>query len=886
MTDIKDVLVMHHTHTDVGYTHAQPIFWELSRRFIDEALDYCDETADWPEGSRMCWTCEVTAPIIDWLRNASDQQVERFSAAAQRGQIAVGAMFANITPLYTLEQLAQSLLPVRELREQFGLPISVAINHDVNGLPWSIIPLLRDAGINGLLMGINIHFGGFPLHRPLGFNWQGPDGRTITAFNGEHYQSFDAHLKLTEPDVTTEKMAAGLDQYVARLAKAGYGYDFIYLTATHPGFCDNNPPNPNLPGLIRRWNDEGREPRIQLVTPEAVIERLEQQPAAHVPTYRGDWTDFWNFGSGSAAMEAAINRRAKARLSAALSLATAQSLDEGARAHLREARWNLNLHDEHTWGSFCGILSKCPTLYLDQWTFKAACAHRAAAYTALLMRDQLEGLAGNPRQGTGVESFLLYNPSPVAKRIVLPLYKPLTEGTWHHLSSTVHRFDTDLTLRREECEIYAIDANALGPVDVPALSWITVDREDLKPAGPPPGVAVSGDSLTSSHHELTFDPKTGRILTLRDRTLGVTINDATSPWDFCGFVRETVAELNERAKKLGDPREAFFASDWEAIHEDRTCWVPDWKADRSAPTELISLHAERRPDGARLIRRYRADGVDDLMQIITLCEYEPTVRFEIQFKKEDVREPEGIYFAFPLAVPEWRAHFDTAGCATEYDAEQLPGCCRDWITADTYLATHNDDVCITLACPDAPLFQLGGFNFARHQQAVPDRRCALILAWPMNNYWHTNFRPSQPGYCRLRYELRCARTFDPCEASVFGRHASTMVEIHPVVKKAGASVHNLVSLQGEGVSLVDLKQAEYSDGVIARLLNHRETEVVAELELPGRRMHAAQMCDSLETPRAPLRIADNKAHIPLGPRAVVTVHLETAGLLQRARDIE
>ena len=123
------------------------MFWELSRRFINEALDLCDETADWPDDSKMRWTCEVTAPVVDWIRHSSDRQIERFTNATQRGQIATGAMFCNLTPNYNLEQFAQSLLPVRELREQFGLPISVAINHDVNGLPWSFVPLLIDAGI-------------------------------------------------------------------------------------------------------------------------------------------------------------------------------------------------------------------------------------------------------------------------------------------------------------------------------------------------------------------------------------------------------------------------------------------------------------------------------------------------------------------------------------------------------------------------------------------------------------------------------------------------------------------------------------------------------------------------------------------------------------------
>ena len=35
---LDEIYVIHHTHTDVGFTNAQPIFWELQYRFIDEAL--------------------------------------------------------------------------------------------------------------------------------------------------------------------------------------------------------------------------------------------------------------------------------------------------------------------------------------------------------------------------------------------------------------------------------------------------------------------------------------------------------------------------------------------------------------------------------------------------------------------------------------------------------------------------------------------------------------------------------------------------------------------------------------------------------------------------------------------------------------------------------
>ena len=89
---INEILFVHHSHTDIGYTHPQPVVMELHRRFIDEALDIAERTADYPDDAKFRWTCEVTGGTMDWWVNAGNADRDRFLAAVKRGQIEVAGM--------------------------------------------------------------------------------------------------------------------------------------------------------------------------------------------------------------------------------------------------------------------------------------------------------------------------------------------------------------------------------------------------------------------------------------------------------------------------------------------------------------------------------------------------------------------------------------------------------------------------------------------------------------------------------------------------------------------------------------------------------------------------------------------------------------------------
>src|SRR5690554_6130340 len=109
MADIHTIYVIHHTHTDIGFTHDQPILWEMQRRFIDAAIDAAERDAhiDGPEAFR--WTCETTAPLLHWFRHASDKQIERLVALEKAGRIEATAQYLHLCPLIDLNSTIQSL---------------------------------------------------------------------------------------------------------------------------------------------------------------------------------------------------------------------------------------------------------------------------------------------------------------------------------------------------------------------------------------------------------------------------------------------------------------------------------------------------------------------------------------------------------------------------------------------------------------------------------------------------------------------------------------------------------------------------------------------------------------------------------------------------------
>jgi len=255
---IKEILVFHHSHLDVGYTHSQPFVWELQQEYLTQVIAWLESTGDGVDvRSTPRWTCEATDPVLRWIDRSPAPLVGRFVALCRSGRISLTALARHITALVDRPGLRRLIEGKTRLEELTSRPIRTACQFDVNGVPWPLADVLIDNGVDFFVMAINAHLGRAVSPRPGFFLWEAPSGRSLLVLNGNHYTMFDQILRSW--DDSPESMQHGWDDYAGHLESIGYSHDFIALSSTcSPIMWDNAPPNPFLPPLHRKM--ESRKP--------------------------------------------------------------------------------------------------------------------------------------------------------------------------------------------------------------------------------------------------------------------------------------------------------------------------------------------------------------------------------------------------------------------------------------------------------------------------------------------------------------------------------------------------------------------------------------------------------------------------------------------------
>lgn len=882
MARIETLYLIHHSHTDIGYTHDQPIVFDLHERFISTAVELADRHAASDSDGAFRWTVENTYVLSRWLDHAPQAEIDRFLALEKAGRIEVTGMFANLTPLLDTAELIESFQLLRRLRNDYGITVTSAMNCDVNGENWPLVDLLLDVGIEGFTMAINTHFGGAPLDRPNVFRWQGPSGRSVLAYNGWTYDTgWRYGLGRSHEEFETFWWPAVME----RLNAIDYPLPVVMAQSFHP-FGDNGSAFAGFAEWIDEWNARGKGPHIKFATPRQWWAAVKQHGDA-LPTHRGDWTDFWNFGCASSAREQSINRYSRARLRTADALAAALELGGLAagdrwlsdrRRRYRDEAWhNLILWDEHTWGADTSIRQPEGEDTAAQWNHKAHFAYQARSQSLLLQRDALAALARTVER-SGADDILVANPLPWERTVTaaVPEWVLKQRGTPDDTtagrqfqdrqpSMTAYPMPNEL-LGKNVVEASTTARTALKPVTLPPFGYQVIKRSDLIEYRLID--ALQEDSVVEvGRHRLTFDREHGGVTSWYDSKLDCEWVDDTAGYPFNGFVHEEVADRDHPW-----PRHRMFYMNWGAskIERDRG-WKSHWRANRRVAHEVISHNVLRTPLGVEVVQVLNAPGVaGPLVQSTFLPNFDDYVEFRAQWVMGLDPHPEATYLAFPFRLPNAEARFDLGAQALRPEHDQLPGVCRDYFTVQNWVDFSSGERGVTIATPENPMVMLGDFQFGANQYDFTLGR-AMLLGWVTNTYWETNFRAHQPGLVTARYRVRpYAGAFDESAAHRFGLEA---LYDAPLLQQLGEaadvrlpSAGALLSLPQPPVVATHVRPATDGRGALVRLSNASDAPQTAVIGSGLVQIAQAERCDLLENSLGALPVENGTVTLTLQPR--------------------
>jgi alpha-mannosidase len=719
------VYLVQHTHTDIGYTRPQSEILAEHMRYIDYALDYCDQTDHLPDDAKFRWTCESAWVTREYLRTRPAQQIERLKKRIAEGRIEVTAMYANMAEISGENLMYDFLQPLKEFGKH-GIPVKTAMQNDVNGIAWCMPDYFRNTGVKYLIMGINETRSIRPFDKPTVFWWEAPSGERLLAFRADHYMTgnnFGMDTRTVRPE--------NLLWYLADLDNKGYPFDRIGIQ--YQGYrTDNAPPSTAASELVRQWNEKYEFPGLRIALSGEFMEYMENNHAGNLPVYREAWLDWWTDGYGSTSRETAEVRRTQTMkkgyegLFAMVSMMGGE-LSPALETNMDHVSENAIFFCEHTCGAHESISNPYSENSTRQWLQKGAYSWEALKKATLLNEEALGRLQpylqkadfpviyvinpmGWPRSGA-VELFIDHEVMPVEKKVIIT---DLSSG---------REVPAQVLSRRREGAYWILEVS-----DIPALGYKAL-KIDLSDQAVTPEPVNGTEFLENKWYRIVIDKTTGSVTSLFDKEMDQELTDSRNPYHIGQPVHET---LPERGKMV--PAHTTVSN----VRVTPGPSGPVWESIRIV-SDLDGF--EKGKDGS-------PGGIETE---IRLYRNQKKIEFRYMAHKQIGTDPEALYIAFPISLPDSRIVFETIGGILSQGG-QLAGSSSDWNASQNFVAVRGKKGQVIIVSNEIPLWQFSDFNMGKFERN-PQRGNTWLYSWVMNNYWFTNFRAFQEGGFSWSYQL-------------------------------------------------------------------------------------------------------------------------------------
>lgn len=769
------VCLLHHSHTDVGYTDIQSRVIRRHVGFIDKALDIVQRQNSGDKGLRgFVWNSECFWSVEQWLRATPSVRHAELADAIRAGAIGLSGTYQHFTELVDDHTARRVLERAREYAKLINVPLDTAISADINGFSWGYSQALYDSGISNLVVCLHAHHGRPPLtqiQRP--FYWLTPEGDRLLVWLGEHYMlgnmlglapggvltySFNDEF-LTKPAMLNHWSIAGIRlwRYLQRLEDEGYPIDFVPVHISGLA-TDNAPPSESIVRFINDWNAaSGSGIHLEMTTASTLCARV-RAAFPNIQVHAGDWPDWWSDGVGSVPVETRICRQAQReyRYRRAMAESYGVPVEPAEGRQIEEA---IAHYCEHTFGHAFSVHAP--------WSIGVrALAAGKAAYASKALQLASASLDG--------------------------AFHALGEGALSTDLPFIYRVINPLSVRIRDVAKLALNACEFGVCDTTATIAVTATgrelpfqkvvtphgldfevRLDLAPGetldlelreGPPTSSAyittpAASESpftdfprLETEYVRIDIDRDRG-VTTWQDKCSGRTLLRAdTTLAPFTPISEYTpVTTAVATTTMLENPQIVT-----------RTRFGLNRKGDnvRRQTGRLTSIH----PHECGVLRRgvqlcYQVESCSFFHVLLSAWMDLPRVDVTIQLHKESVWEPENLYVALPFAPggdPNCELWIEKAGALVRPGRDQLPQTLLDYYCLQDGFALLGSGLGLAVATPDSPLLQLGPLAHGPRPLMGDSNVQSLSpspYAWLMTNFWETNFEACLGGFHEFSYRL-------------------------------------------------------------------------------------------------------------------------------------
>lgn len=794
------IYLIHHSHTDIGYTQRQEKLMNYHRDFILQAIQILDDLHDGklPGCEGFKWQCENQWQVENFYAGASKEQTERFEHYVKTGEIGLSGNYLNMTELVDREVLLSRTGKAKSYGERIGMPVKSGMSADINGYAWGYPDILFESGVENLFCALHPHHGMFPLYRKQQpFYWQGPKNKVLV-WGGEHYHMgnemflcphggssyllFDdirgelagGLRSLSEGETKEKELSIArtrILRYSANLEQEEYSYDFFPLMVSG-AITDNAPPNAYVAERVNDLNKlfEGKI-TIKMATLDEFFEKVRSSGEV-IPTYEGDFTDWWADGVGSTPNTVKICREAQRKYDLCKKLDPENKL--GNAKLLEDAAENIALYAEHTWGYSSSVS--------EPWDSLVAClekkkdAYAINANTEISKNlDLILSQLGEVSINAGKQQrYKVINPHPFRYRGTVKLYIEYweyLEGNTLNTGAVLEAYDENTqerlvcqghrTARAYEVEI-AVDM-APGEEKIIKLkqnfennstvrNHAHIGAEGVRDLETGRDYLETPFLVETDYYKVEFSKEKG-IASILDKKTGQLITDSTGKEGAFSAIYEftPIKENNpcEVRRQMGRNR----------------CSI----ATQRSGAKLSDITIEESGEvfvTARL--SYELPGTGYYSVFLKIYKVLPMLEARVCLHKDSVWDPENLYVALPFITDQSaETYVDKTGCILRPGIDQLPGTCQNFYLIQNGLVRTGSNTDIIVSIKDAPLISFG------EREAAPVRLCdgknrelngSTPYSWIMNNFWETNFKADLGGFYEFTYTVTTGKKESPEQA--------------------------------------------------------------------------------------------------------------------------